>query len=76
MNVQSIEGVEVDFENLRGIAYNNTPVDANPNQRPIPEEIQKALWFRKLPPDLTQKKRFERTQGEFSGQIRNLDWDE
>ncbi|MFS7910894.1 hypothetical protein Hanom_Chr02g00111531 [Helianthus anomalus] len=67
MNVQSIEGVEVDFEHLRGIAYKNTPVDANPNQGPIPEEIQKALWVRKLPPDLTQKNRFERTQGEFSG---------
>ncbi|MFS7934905.1 hypothetical protein Hanom_Chr05g00397141 [Helianthus anomalus] len=46
MNVQSSEGVEVDFENLRGISYKNT------------------------------SKRFERTQGEFSGQIRSWDWDE
>ncbi|MFS8006427.1 hypothetical protein Hanom_Chr14g01249051 [Helianthus anomalus] len=76
MNVESIGGVEVDFGNLCGIAYNNTMVDANPNPGPIPEEIQKALWFRKLPLGLTQKKHFKRIKGDFSGQIRSWDWDE
>ncbi|MFS7986722.1 hypothetical protein Hanom_Chr11g01013641 [Helianthus anomalus] len=35
----SAEGVEVDFEDLWGITYNDTSVEANPNPEPIPEEV-------------------------------------
>ncbi|MFS7896594.1 hypothetical protein Hanom_Chr08g00705581 [Helianthus anomalus] len=76
MNVQSIEGVEVDFEDLWGVAHNDTPIEANPNPEPIPEEVQRVLWLRVPPLDLTQKKRFGRIRGEYSGQIRSWDFDE
>ncbi|KAJ0493047.1 hypothetical protein HanRHA438_Chr12g0550871 [Helianthus annuus] len=43
INVQSVEGVEVDFEDLRGVAYSDTPVEANSNPQRIPEEVR-ALY--------------------------------
>ncbi|MFS7954911.1 hypothetical protein Hanom_Chr07g00636211 [Helianthus anomalus] len=73
MNVQSVKGVEVDSEDLRDVAYNDTPIEANPNPTPIPKEVQRTLWFRAPPPDLTQKKRFRRIRGEYSGKIRSYD---
>ncbi|MFS8024783.1 hypothetical protein Hanom_Chr16g01467481 [Helianthus anomalus] len=66
----------VDFEDFRDIAYNDPLVEANPNPESIPEEVQRVLWLRAPPPDLTQKKRFGSIRGEFSGQIRSWDFDE
>ncbi|MFS8006503.1 hypothetical protein Hanom_Chr14g01249941 [Helianthus anomalus] len=60
---------------LRDLAYKDTPVEVNPNPEQVLEEVQRVLWLRDPPPNLTQKKWCGDIRGEYSGQIRSWDFD-
>ncbi|MFS7997373.1 hypothetical protein Hanom_Chr12g01141021 [Helianthus anomalus] len=48
-----VDGVEVDFEELRDLVYKDSPVEVDTNPEQVPEEVRRVLWLTTPPPNLT-----------------------